>query len=84
MSDWAFDPPAVVADHDYASALQQGLRFARNWLRVLGFWAAVSLPFLHVPLLLGGLDSTAELLAFGVLLGSNLVAFLVGHQYRSP
>lgn len=81
MSDSAFNPPASI-DDDHASALRRGLDSARNWLRAFGFCAAVSLPFLHIPLLLSGLDSTADLSAFGVLLGSNLVALIVGHEYR--
>ncbi len=50
-------------------------------LRTVGFWAAVSLPFLHVPLLLTGLDSAADTLAFGVLLLLNLLALLLGHGH---
>ncbi len=50
-------------------------------LRTVGFWAAVSLPFLHVPLLLTGLDSVADTLAFGLLLVLNLLALLLGHGH---
>lgn len=84
MPDSVFDPPLQKDDLEYASALHRGYDFARRVLRLVGFWAAVSLPFLHVPLLFAGLDSSADLLAFGVLFGSNLVALLVGHEYRSP
>lgn len=51
-------------------------------LRTVGFWAAVSLPFLHVPLLLTGLDSVADTLAFAVLFGLNLLALLLGHGHE--
>jgi hypothetical protein len=49
--------------------------------RTVGFWAAVSLPFLHVPLLLTGLDSTADTLAFGALFALNLLALVLGHGH---
>jgi nitrate/nitrite transporter NarK len=46
------------------------------------FWAAVVLPFLHVPLLLlTGLSSTNTATAFVVLLALNVVSLLVGHPY---
>lgn len=83
MSDSVFDPHGSGTDLRYASALQQGISAAQRGLRTIGFWAAVSLPFLHVPLLLSGLDSSADLLAFAVLFGANLVGLLVGHQYET-
>jgi hypothetical protein len=45
------------------------------------FWAAVALPFLHIPLLATGLESTASLTAFGALVSLNVLALLVGHPY---
>lgn len=45
------------------------------------FWAAIVLPFLHVPLLLTGLDTDASLFAFVALLALNVVAVVVGHRY---
>lgn len=49
--------------------------------RFIGFWVAVSLPFLYVPLLTGGLNAN-ELYVFLGLLLLNLVAFVVGHEHR--
>jgi hypothetical protein len=49
--------------------------------RVIGFWAAVALPFLHIPLLLSGLESTPETLAFLALFSINVVALVLGHPY---
>lgn len=46
------------------------------------FWTAVVLPFLHVPLLLSGLSTTPETVAFAALLGLNLLALVVGHHHR--
>lgn len=49
----------------------------------LAFWAAIALPFLHVPLLLlTGLNQPAEATAFGTLLVANLFAIYVGHSHR--
>lgn len=51
-------------------------------VRRVGFWMAVTLPFLVVPLLFSGIDSAAERQAFLVLLTLNVVALLVGHTYN--
>ncbi|MFB6151779.1 MAG: hypothetical protein ABEJ40_08245 [Haloarculaceae archaeon] len=46
------------------------------------FWAAVVLPFLHVPLLLlTGLSSSGTATAFTVLLALNVLALLLGHPH---
>lgn len=49
-------------------------------LRFVAFWLAVALPFLYVPLLVGGLDGE-QVSAFGFLLALNAVALVVGHGY---
>lgn len=53
----------------------------RKPVRLLGFWSAVALPFLHIPLLLTGLDGTAEMGAFFALFALNVVALVVGHGH---
>lgn len=50
-------------------------------LRFLAFWAAVALPFLYLPLLVGGLDGQ-QTTVFVSLLLANAVALVVGHEYR--
>jgi hypothetical protein len=50
-------------------------------LKRLAFYAAIVLPFLHVPLLLTGLQTETVTIAFGALLLLNVVALLVGHYY---
>lgn len=52
-------------------------------VRGIAFWTAIALPFLHVPLLLSGLDSGSTAAAFLALLVANAVALFVGHPYRS-
>lgn len=50
-------------------------------VRAIGFWSAVSLPFLYVPLLATGLDTVAQTAVFLVLLLLNVLAVVVGHSY---
>ncbi len=47
----------------------------------LAFWAAIALPFLHLPLLITGLETTRMTVAFLLLLGLNVVALIVGQPY---
>lgn len=63
-----------------SQSLQHGARLVAAPLRFVGFWAAVALPFLYVPLLLGGLQGS-ETLAFGLLLAANALALVIGHGH---
>lgn len=72
---------AVAADSSRRSRLRPTASTVGRPLRTAGFWAAVSLPMVHVPLLLSGLDSTAEAAVFAVLLAANLLALLLGHGH---
>ena len=63
-----------------SSSLRHGARLVAAPLRVVGFWAAIALPFLYLPLLVGGLTGQ-ELLAFGSLLAVNALALVLGHGY---
>jgi len=49
-------------------------------LRFLAFWTAVALPFLYLPLLVGGLDGQ-QTTVFVALLLMNVVALVLGHEY---
>jgi hypothetical protein len=70
------DPPAV---RESETVLGSGLR---RPLTGVAFWAAVALPFLHVPLLMTtGLSSQGTATAFLVLLVLNVLALLLGHPY---
>jgi hypothetical protein len=64
-----------------SQSLQHGARLVAAPLRFVGFWAAVALPFLYLPLLLSGLEGQ-ETLVFGLLLAANAVALVVGHGHR--
>jgi hypothetical protein len=50
--------------------------------RAAGFWTAIALPFLYIPLLFAGPDTQAELVAFLGLLCVNVVALFFGRSYR--
>lgn len=50
-------------------------------LKRLAFWSAIVLPFLHVSLLVSGLESRSMTLAFVALLALNVVAIYVGHPH---
>ncbi len=51
-------------------------------IRFVAFWIAVALPFLSLPLLVGGLDGS-EPTVFAALLAANVVALVIGHGYRA-
>lgn len=48
----------------------------------LAFWSAVALPFVYIPLLLSGIETSAELLAVATLIGAHVVALVLGHHHR--
>jgi len=50
-------------------------------VRGMAFWTAITLPFLYLPLLAYGLESSATRLAFLALVACNAVALLIGHSY---
>lgn len=52
-------------------------------VRLLGFWTAVALPFLHIPLLLTGLEGAADTVVFLALFALNVLALVVGHGHGS-
>lgn len=56
-------------------------RYVRRPLEAVGFWTAVVLPFLYLPLLADGFTGN-DPLAFAGLLALNVVALIAGHGYR--
>jgi hypothetical protein len=69
------DLPSLPADADRHALVGAVV----SPLHRIAFWAAITLPFLHLPLLVSGLESETHVLAFVVLLACNVVALLVGH-----
>ena len=64
------------------AGLGKPLAYLAAPVRFVAFWLAVALPFLSLPLLVGGLDG-GEPAAFGALLVTNAVALVVGHGHRA-
>jgi len=65
-----------------AAGLSKPVAYLARPIRFVAFWVAVALPFLYLPLLVGGLEGS-EPIAFGALLAANVVALVVGHGYRA-
>ncbi|MEF8774919.1 MAG: hypothetical protein V5A43_00250 [Haloarculaceae archaeon] len=72
------DPRTVLPDQAERTVFRGLYRSVRR----LGFWAAVGLPFLHIPLLATGLESSTALQAFLVLVVLNVVALVVGRPHQ--
>lgn len=51
-------------------------------LEVIGFWGAIGLPFLSVPLFLSGVETGGQFDALVALLVLNALALLFGHTHR--
>lgn len=52
-------------------------------LEFVGFWMAIALPFLYVPLLVETqLQTSAQTATFLALLGLNVLALFVGHSHK--
>ncbi|ERH06457.1 MAG: hypothetical protein J07HN4v3_02073 [Halonotius sp. J07HN4] len=56
---------------------QQAIQRAIRWL---GFWAAIILPLLYLPVFAVGIGPQPSLRGFG-LLGCHLLALVAGHNY---
>ncbi|WP_227353898.1 hypothetical protein [Haladaptatus salinisoli] len=50
-------------------------------VRLVGFWMAIALPFLYLPLLTAGLETTGQRQTFVLLLALNVIALAVGHRH---
>ena len=48
-----------------------------------GFWAAVGLPFIYVPLLLRGLETPSLQLTVAVLIATHVLALVLGRHYKT-
>ena len=74
------------ASHDGSSQAESRrhrlVRSLKRPVQFLAFWVAVTLPFVHVPLLARGLGDPTVTLAFFVLLAANALALYVGHGHN--
>lgn len=51
-------------------------------VRAIGFWLAIVVPFLYLPLLVDGIGSPSEMEPFVGLLVLNVLALVGGHGHR--
>lgn len=75
MSLRPFDPDSELKPWPGTTSLLHGLR-------ALSFWSAIVLPFFHLPLLIGGLDTLTRSVVFLGLLALNIVTLVIGHSYQ--
>lgn len=59
----------------------RGQRVFHTTVRWCGFWAAIVLPLLYLPVLTVEIGPAPSLVGFG-LLGCHLLALLVGHNHN--
>ncbi len=78
MSSSSITDPGFLRETLSRHSLPQSL--AQPVKRV-SFWAAIILPFMHLSLLIAGLDSPSMILAFAALVALNICALYVGHTY---
>jgi hypothetical protein len=76
------DPEEMDDSANDKTRLSTSFSFVSS-IRFIGFWAAVVLPFLYVPLLTSGLDTPGQQQTFLLLLAANVVALFFGHRYRN-
>lgn len=79
--DLPSDSAEASFDERARSLLQTVHRHVFTPVRAAGFWSAIALPFLYVPLVATGLETEAELTVFLALLAANVVAIALGHSH---
>lgn len=77
-------PSPSITDPQSLREAVKGLslpRLVARPVKVLAFWTAIVLPFLHLSLLATGLESQSMTLAFIGLVTLNVGALWLGHPY---
>ncbi|MFB6179636.1 MAG: hypothetical protein ABEI77_07935 [Halorientalis sp.] len=74
---------ANLAESDRLPSLSRYGTGLKSGITGVAFWSAIVLPFLHLPLLATGLESSSVTIAFVVLLALNVLAVLVGQSYHN-
>lgn len=52
-------------------------------LEAIAFWAAVAMPFVYLPFLITGIETTSERTALVALIALHALALIVGRRYRA-
>ena len=58
-----------------------GIESVLRPIEAFAFWTAIVMPFIYLPLLLTGVETPSEAIAFGVLVAAHVVALVVGRRY---
>ncbi|MFB6091979.1 MAG: hypothetical protein ABEK02_03090 [Haloquadratum sp.] len=66
--------------HGRIGTVGRAVRYGLRSAEAVTFWVAIALPFVYLPLLVGGF-SGGEALLFAALLGLNGVALVAGHDH---
>ena len=74
---------ANAAESSTRQRIHQFGSLGTTTMEAVGFWTAVSLPVPTLLLLAVGTGTPTELFAVAGLLTANLLAFYLGHDYRS-
>lgn len=76
-------PSALNADRLASSlaGILSGYEALFRPIEAAGFWAAVAMPFVYIPLLLAGVDNGSEQIALAALVALHVVALVVGKRY---
>ncbi|MFB6110508.1 MAG: hypothetical protein ABEJ60_06505 [Halodesulfurarchaeum sp.] len=69
--------------HDSPSSPSTGHSTLLRPLEAAGFWAAVALPFIYVPLVLRGLDTSTAQITVAVLIVAHVLALVLGRTHRA-
>jgi hypothetical protein len=75
-------PSTQVRETLRDSRAAQLTELVRRPVEAMAFWAAIVLPFVYLPLLVGGFDDTTSLLLFVGLVAANVLALFVGHDHK--
>ncbi|MFC4249644.1 hypothetical protein ACFOZ7_22375 [Natribaculum luteum] len=84
LSNDSIAPSSPETERQHDGRRQRLVRSVKGPIQFLGFWVAITLPFVHVPLLVRGLDEPGVTAAFLGLVAVNLLALYAGHGYNQP
>ena len=82
LSNESIGPSSPEPDRQHEQRLYRLVRSVKGPTQFLSFWAAIALPFVHLPLLAQGLGDPQITSTFLVLLAVNVCALYVGHGYK--
>jgi hypothetical protein len=82
LSNDSIAPSSAESQPNPTTRRSRLVRTLKPPTQFLAFWIAITLPFVHVPLLAPGLDDPGVTLTFFLLLGINVVALCIGNGHN--